>query len=429
MVKGQNHFGKLLREAREAAGLTRTELGHRISLDASHIYRLEAGDRRPSQDSVIVLAEALATDGEAMSKWLTAAGYETIPDLAPYRAVVRTRGAVRSPASGGAPSSSLTAALRARLRAMGFQETKIDRLLRAMQAATPTERQEVAKAVSATLSRVAEMLEAPVRTAIIPAAGGHHRIVAAHVMQRLLVRTIGEAAESGISKVILVLAPGSMDSLYTPLKEALSLAVVPPITLLYEEQAKPEGLGDAILQAKDFIGNDPFAVLLPDDVVRDRIGRTAHPRELRRMMDTSRQLKGGNIVAVGPVPRSKMSRCGVAQVDAKEVAPKIRPILKLVEKPRPGDKICEAPRVFGIVGRYLLQPSVFGPLHELRRKGQSPAHLTDALEQLRQAGRGIYAFDLEAKREDLGGVIDQASELIRDSSNRRLPPVSQDGDN
>jgi UTP-glucose-1-phosphate uridylyltransferase len=66
------------------------------------------------------------------------------------------------------------------------------------------------------------------------------------------------------------------------------------------------------------VGQEPFAVLLPDDVVRERIGRTAYPRELRRMMDALRQMEGAQMVAVASVPRSKLSRYGVAKVGSKK---------------------------------------------------------------------------------------------------------------
>src|SRR5262249_42134001 len=148
------------------------------------------------------------------------------------------------------------------------------------------------------ITRAAEAMEAPVHKAVIPAAGGLHQIIAPHVMQSLLLQSIGEATESGITDIILVLAPWMIESLYTPLKDALDLAVAPSIKLQCAQQSSPDGLGDAILQAEEFVGEDPFAVLLPDDVVRERIGRAAYPRELRRMMDTFSQQECAHLVTV-----------------------------------------------------------------------------------------------------------------------------------
>lgn len=420
--KRQSHFGKLLRQAREAADLSRAELSQRVGLDASHIYRIEVGDRRPSRESVLTLAEALKVDDEVVNKWLMVAGYAPMPFLSTIRGAVRTRGGRRRPTEGVAPPSGRDAARWAEwLEAMGLQETMIEHLLQAMETVGLTERQEVTKAISTTFSRVTETLETPVRTAVIPAAGGLHRIIAPHVMQHLLLSAMSEASESGISNIILVLAPGTIEPLYTPLKEALNLAIVPSIKLHYCEQAKSEGLGDAILQAKELVGEEPFVVLLPDDVVRERVGH--YSRELHRMVEAFKQLNNAYLVMVAPVPKTKMPYCGVAQVGTQEIVSRIRPIVKLVEKPRSGDEICEAPQVFGIVGRYLLQPDIFGPLRELRKlreksgeKEKPPVHLTEALDHLRQEGHNIYAFELEATRQDVGEVLGQASELIGDSS-------------
>lgn len=414
MVEKQNHFGQLLRQARETAGLSRHVLAQRVGFNTSHIYRMEVGDRRPSRESVLVLAEALDLDDKTVNEWLIAAGYPAAPLLNVVRGAVRTRGAIQRPTEKKVTDSAGrdTARWTGWLEAMGLKEATIRRLMMDMDKISPLKQKEVATMVSTTFSRVTEALETPVHTAVIPAAGGQHRLLAPHAMQRLLLRVIGEATDSGISKIILVLAPGTIESLYTPIKEALDMAVVPSIKLSYCEQAKPEGLGDAILQAEMLVGKEPFAVLLPDDIVQKRIGRTVHPRELHRMMDIFKQLNDAYLVAVTPVSKSKMSNCGIAKVDTKEIIPKIYPIVELVEKPGSSHPIFSTENVFGIVGRYILQPDIFGPLSELKEKGQHPVELTDALEHLSQARGKIYAFELEATREDVGEVLGRASELI-----------------
>src|SRR5207237_451511 len=128
-------------------------------------------------------------------------------------------------------------------------------------------------AVAQALAHVTVALESPIRRAIIPAAGGQHRVLATHVMQNLLLAVIGEAAAVGIDRVVLILPPGTTDSLYGPLEEALGLAIIPAITLEAREQPAPDGLGDAVLQAETFVNREPFALLLPDDVVDERTGR------------------------------------------------------------------------------------------------------------------------------------------------------------
>lgn len=411
----QNQFGRLLRQARDAAGLSREQLAQRVELDASYIYRLELGDRHPGRDTTLLLADALAVAGEGLNQWLVAAGFAPMPLLTSVQAAVRTRGGRRR--LGAEHSATWDAARWAgQLEAMGLRDAMIGRLLRVMETAEPALQQTISAAISSAIARAVETLEAPVHVAVIPAAGGQHQLVAPHVMQRLLLRAIGEAAGSGISKIVVVLAPGMAESLFAPLREALELAVVPAVKLQSVAQAIPQGLGDAILQAEKLVGAEPFAVLLPDDVVQEQTGRTASPRELRRMMGAFSQLDDAYLVAVASVPKSKMPQYGVVRVGAKEVMPDLLPVVQLVEKPAQSHAILRSARIWGIVGRYLLRPDIFRPLRELSEKGERPVQLTTALEMLRRAGRKVYAFELKAGRQDVGEALGQASELIGDSS-------------
>jgi UTP-glucose-1-phosphate uridylyltransferase/transcriptional regulator with XRE-family HTH domain len=410
---GANAFGQQLREAREAAGLSRQALADRVMLDVSHIYRMETGGRRPSRETALALAEAVGVDDEATNRLLLAAGYAPMPFLPAVRTAVRTRGGGRRPKAGALPTSDWQAAHWARwLDAMGLQDPAIGQLLRAMDSAPLVERQAAARAMREVLAGLTRSLQSPVRKAVIPAAGGQHRILAAHVMQSLLIGAIREAAEAGIVEVLLVLPPGAAEALYRPLKEALDTATVPLIRLDYVEQPSSAGLGDAILQARGFVGDQPFAVLLPDDVFRARAGRSAEPRELRRMLDAFVQLGGANLVAVTPINKTRMYSSGVARIRPVEKAPKSFPILELAEKPEAHRPIVDAEHVFGIVGRYLLQPAVFGPLGEFKRQKRARIELTDALELLRQREDNVYAFELEAKRQDLGQAIGEAAALL-----------------
>ena len=409
-------FGRLLGQARETAGLSRDALAQRVELDASYIYRIETGARRPSREATLALAEALGVEGESLNTWLLAAGYAPMPLLTRVRGAVRTRGGKSRPSTESGQSGWDAARWTEWLEAMGLQEAMIRRLLRAMETAGAPGRQEAARTISAAILRAAETLEAPVHKAVIPAAGGQHQIIASHVMQRLLLRAIGEATESGITDIVLVLAPGMVDSLYTPLRDALELAVAPSIKLQCAQQSSPDGLGDAILQTEKLIGNEPFAVLLPDDVVRERTGRTTYPRELRRMMDTFSQQECAHLVAVASVPRSKMPQCGVVKVGAKEIAPNVFSASQLIEKPDLSHPIFRSDRIYGIVGRYLLRPEIFRTLRKLKEKRERPVQITTALEHLRQEGQSTCAFELKAARQDLGEVIEQASELIGASS-------------
>lgn len=133
------------------------------------------------------------------------------------------------------------------------------------------------------------------------------------------------------------------------------------------------------------------------------------------MLDVFHQLSSSHLVAVTHVPRARMSRCGVVQTTAQEVLPTVRPIAQLVERPPANHAICRSPQAFGIVGRYVLQPSIFAPLHALRTQEQRPVQLTDAIEQLRCAGHAIYACELAAARQDVGEIFGHASDLIGDA--------------
>jgi UTP--glucose-1-phosphate uridylyltransferase len=420
MTKEQNDFGQLLQQLRKRKGLSRSALAERVGLDASHIYRIETGDRQPSRESALALAEALETDEEPANKLLIAAGYAPVPTLKLARAAVRLRGGGRRETAEASSSPHWDAARWAlALEALGLQEVTIGELLRAMETAGLAEGREATAAVRATFSRVIESLLAPVRTAVIPAAGRQSRLLALDYMQRLILSVIGEAAECGITQIILVLAPGAVEPLYRPLNDALNISVIPSIKLHYCVQAEPQGLGDAILRAEELVGQSPFAVLLPDDLVRERAGQTVTHRELRTMMEAFKKLNSAHLVAVTHVARSKMSQYGIARAGSIESAPNIRPVSKLIEKPASTNSIFRSPNAFGVVGRYLLQPDIFRSLREQKEEGSENLELTDALDRLRKQGQKVYAFEIDAVRQDIGEVVGQASKLIGNISSEK----------
>jgi dTDP-glucose pyrophosphorylase len=231
-------------------------------------------------------------------------------------------------------------------------------------------------------SYLADMLAAPVRTAVIPAASGN-LMVARHVIQRLLLRAIGEAAGAGISRVVLVIAPGTEQFFYTPLKEAFEFSIAPRLRLEYSVQPQPEGLGDAVLHAEESIGKDSFAVLLPDELLHQGAKRPDRSGELRSMMSAFDKLPGGNLIAVKSIPKSKMQRSGIARL-GEECASRIFRVDELAEKPSSGSLISQSANAFGIVGRYLLRPDIFHALRELKLRGDRPLQLTAALDLIRR---------------------------------------------
>jgi UTP--glucose-1-phosphate uridylyltransferase len=408
-----NQNGDLLRQMRETAGLSRTDLASRVGLDASYIYRLEIGTRRPTRESTLALAEALGAKGEDVNRLLMAAGYAPVPLLE----LVRGRRGAAGTASRSRTAASLpdwdVSRWAQSLESMGLQAATIGALLRAMESSPPEIRQDAARSLRAAFGNVIERLQNPVATAVIPAAGGQHRLLASQLMQRLLFGVIAEAAESGVSNFVLVLAPGTIESLYQPLKDALNISLVPRINLHCREQTKARGVGDAILEAEQSVGITPFAVLLPDDVVRERIGRAAHARQFQRMIDAFKHLRRGHLIAVTRVAKSKMSSCGIARTGRpKREQGNLLPVVDLVERPDPGHSIRRSSRARGIVGRYVLRPSIFSALHTIKDKGQQPVHLTDALELLRESGEEVWGFSLESDRHDVGEAIGQAADLM-----------------
>ena len=168
-----------------------------------------------------------------------------------------------------AKSSPDAISLWQQLEAIGLDETSIRRLLQNL-SISKTQRQQAAEIVTSTLNLVADFLEAPVHQAIIPAAGGQHRFLASHIMQHLLLQMMAEAASAGVFRFMLILAPGTEEALYRPLQTALDLAVAPRFSVDFCVQSTPLGLGDAVLQAASWVGQDPFLVLLPDEMLARR---------------------------------------------------------------------------------------------------------------------------------------------------------------
>jgi len=154
--------------------------------------------------------------------------------------------------------------------------------------------------------------------------------------------------------------------------EALALlraSAVEPGSLVSVRQQVPLGLGHAIWCARAFIDNDPFAILLPDDLV------LADVSWMRQLADVYEQT-GGNVVAVEEVPREQTSRYGILKVGRDDG--RLAEVLGLVEKPKPED----APSNLSIIGRYVLMPEVIGHLARMERGAGGEVQLTDGMARL-----------------------------------------------
>jgi UTP--glucose-1-phosphate uridylyltransferase len=261
-----------------------------------------------------------------------------------------------------------------------------------------------------------------VRKAVFPAAGWGTRFLPATKAQPkemlplvdkpIIQYAVEEAVAAGIEQVIIVTSSQKraiedhfdlsfeLEHLLEDRGEIEKLRQVRKISdlaqIAYVRQKEQLGLGHAILMAKDLIGHEPFAVLLPDDVViadRPCIGQLIHAYEQTH----------ASVVAVSEVPASEVSRYGIvaAEVDESHVdSGRLRRMTRIVEKPDPAD----APSTLAVIGRYVLTPKIFDKLEQTQRGAGGEIQLTDAIEAL-MAEQSVYTYEFEGVRYDAGTVM------------------------
>lgn len=168
------------------------------------------------------------------------------------------------------------------------------------------------------------------------------------------------------------------------------------IQVVYVRQRLPKGLGDAIRMSRDLVGEEPFAVVLSDDVIASRVPC------LKQMMAVSEKL-GASVVALQRVPRKSVSSYGIIcgrAVRGGGWDGRLFRIEDMVEKPAPKD----APSNLAIIGRYILTPGIFHELEATRAGAGGEIQLTDALRRLLKR-EPIYGFIFEGKRHDAGDKL------------------------
>ena len=220
----------------------------------------------------------------------------------------------------------------------------------------------------------------------------------------MLQYVVEEAAEAGIQQVIVVIAPGkeSIAAYFQPhpgLEQyladtgALELAekvrhasTLAQVSCVIQEQ--PLGLGHAVLTARESVGEEPFAVILPDDIV------AYTPGVLSQMLEVSYRFNAG-VVAVEPMPWEAVHNYGVVKV--APVAERVHRVEGLVEKP-PRE---QAPSNLTIVGRYILPPEIFDCLERTPTGAKGEIQLTDGLLLLLES-QEIYAYEFLGRRYDGG---------------------------
>ena len=257
-------------------------------------------------------------------------------------------------------------------------------------------------------------MQKPVRTAVFPVAGRGTRFLPATkavpkemlpvVDKPLIQYAVEEAVAAGATKLVFVThsSKGAIESHFDnhdDLENALAdsgkqdillavQGVLPPdVECAYVLQGDPLGLGHAVLCAKEAVGDEPFFVHLPDDMILASKGC------LTQLSDMYKKT-GSSVVAVETIPPEKTTSYGVAAVDAENR------IQEIVEKPQPED----APSNLGVVGRYLFTPGVFAKLETTQRGSGGEIQLTDGIAAL-LADEDVYALPFDGVRYDCGDKL------------------------
>lgn len=258
----------------------------------------------------------------------------------------------------------------------------------------------------------------PIRKAVFPVAGLGTRFLPATkavpkellpVFDRPLIDyAVSEAAEAGATHMIFVTSgpDTALTRHYRPdteLEKTLEsrgktaeldrlIAIMPEgVQFEFAYQPEPLGLGHAVRCVWEKVGDEPFAVLLPDDLVQ------AEPGCLAQMIGRYRET-GGNLLAVESVPADRTDRYGILEIGADEELPGgLAEVRGLVEKPSPA----EAPSTLAVVGRYILQPEIFAALESGEPGAGGEIQLTDAIAALIDL-QPVFGFRFEGERFDCG---------------------------
>ena len=177
--------------------------------------------------------------------------------------------------------------------------------------------------------------------------------------------------------------------------------ITAPINVAYVRQGEPLGLGHAVLVTRNLIGDEPFAVILGDDVI------DANPPALKQMIDVYERVQGP-VLAVERVAPEDVASYGIVAIDEREdLGPRVHRVKDLVEKPRRED----APSNLAIIGRYILTPDIFEALEATGRDGSGEIQLTNGLRRLLQQ-RPVYVYEIEGVRHDTGNKLGFLKALV-----------------
>jgi UTP--glucose-1-phosphate uridylyltransferase len=274
----------------------------------------------------------------------------------------------------------------------------------------------------------------PISKAVIPAAGlGTRFLPATKAMPKEMLPVVDkpaiqyvveEAVEAGLTDVLMVTGrnKNALENHFdrnTELESVLErkgdnhrLQEVNQsshlATIHYVRQGDPKGLGHAVSKAEMHVGNNPFAVLLGDDIIDSR-------DDLLKQMVAVYERQPSSIVALMEVDPSQVHLYGIATVETTDDDSVVR-ITELVEKPKAED----APSNLAIIGRYILQPDVFAEIAKTKPGSGGEIQLTDALNALAHtgAGGGVMGVIFRGRRYDTGDRMDYLKAIVQVASDR-----------
>ena len=262
-----------------------------------------------------------------------------------------------------------------------------------------------------------------IKKAVIPAAGLGTRFLPATKAQPkemlpiidtpTIQYVVQEAVDSGIEDILIISGKGKRAiedhfdrnyelekaleeknvSAYNEIRNISDMAKIH-----YIRQKELNGLGDAIYHAKHHVGNEPFAVLLGDTVVRSTIPVT------QQLIDIYEQYKQ-IVVGVEEVPKEKVHRYGI--VGGEKINKSLYRLNEMIEKPN----INEAPSNLAVAGRYILTPDIFKALEETKAGKNNEIQLTDAMKMFLSRG-SVYSYTFEGKRYDIGDKLDYLKTMV-----------------
>ncbi len=245
-------------------------------------------------------------------------------------------------------------------------------------------------------------------TRFLPATKANPKEMLPVVDKPLIQYAVEEAMQSGITELIFVtgrnkrsiedhfdknveLEASLLASNKSILLELIQSIIPSHVKCIYTRQSEPLGLGHAVLQAKTIINDEPFAVLLADDLT------DAKTPVLKQLINQN-QKEQASVIAIENIAKEKTIQYGIVDVSGpKENLYKINSI---VEKPQPKD----APSTLGVIGRYVFNPEIFDCLEKIKPGKGGEIQLTDAIQML-LSQQSIFAYEFEGKRYDCGDKL------------------------